>query len=135
MPGYVLDCIYQSAIHDIHLVYSTTLPPVLAIGTWHWLNFVSLVISYVCLGLVVSTLCLKNKSGTFFETQCRCYLSRTIAKLCERFHSNKNIIIAIRSWSASCSTFASYHTCCQHNGRRVLTTDDDGRTLLTTHLV
>jgi len=30
---------------------------------------------------------------------------------------NKYIATAIRSWPASCSTFVSYHRCCQHNGQ------------------
>jgi len=25
---------------------------------------------------------------------------------------NENIVTAIKSWSGSCSTFASYHRCC-----------------------
>jgi len=34
---------------------------------------------------------------------------------------------AKKSWSAFCSTLASYDSCCQWNGRWVLTTDFDGR--------
>jgi len=49
--------------------------------------------------------------------------------------SYKSISIGIRSWPASCSTLASYHKCCQHNGRWLLTTDYDRRTPLTTGVV
>jgi len=37
-----------------------------------------------------------------------------------------------KSWPASCSTSASNQSCCQRNGRWLLTTDPDRRTRLTT---
>ena len=48
---------------------------------------------------------------------------------------NKNIATAIRSCPASCSTFASYHRYCHHDGRWLLITSSDGRTRLTTAAV
>jgi len=52
-----------------------------------------------------------------------------VCQLCSvaaQFVAKKNIVTAIRSWSASCSTLA----CCQHNRQWLLTTGYDGRAVV-----
>jgi len=46
--------------------------------------------------------------------------------------ANKDIATATRSWPVSCSTLTSYHRCCHHNERWVLSTDCDGCIVFTT---
>jgi len=64
------------------------------------------------------------------HTTVQCFYIITYLRIVNNMIRNKHIATAIRSWPASCSTFALYHRCCQQNGRRVLTTSSDGRTLL-----